>query len=247
MRTTDPGPHYQVHEMFRSIQGEGAYAGAVATFIRLQGCPVGCEWCDAKLTWYGGGTRMTVRDICEKAQGLGPCKFFVITGGEPLLYDLDALIDGLVTYLKRPVHLETSGAFPFKGERRPHYTVLSPKAANDWSVEVSVLDAAREIKYVVDEQFFPEVVHMHLSDRKQQRYPLLRISLMPEGSPPRPEMVQRTIDLLMAHPEWCLSPRLQYAYPDIAHLEGDTNKIISKETARERSRNRNPARVRPLA
>lgn len=42
---------YQVHEMFSTFQGEGYHAGVPATFIRLQGCNVGCSWCDAKRTW----------------------------------------------------------------------------------------------------------------------------------------------------------------------------------------------------
>lgn len=42
---------YPINEMFQTLQGEGVYTGVPAIFIRLQGCPVGCSWCDTKHTW----------------------------------------------------------------------------------------------------------------------------------------------------------------------------------------------------
>nr|WP_317128986.1 hypothetical protein [Mangrovivirga cuniculi] len=40
-----------VMESFYTIQGEGAYQGQAAYFIRLGGCDVGCHWCDVKESW----------------------------------------------------------------------------------------------------------------------------------------------------------------------------------------------------
>src|SRR5205085_1266270 len=80
-----------------------------------------------------------------------------ITGGEPLIHDLDALLAALHRTLPdRETHLETSGAFPFKGELRPHWVTLSPKAAAGWRVADDVLACASELKYVVDEAYDPE-------------------------------------------------------------------------------------------
>ncbi len=42
---------YPINEMFQTLQGEGYFTGVPAIFIRLQGCPVGCSWCDTKHTW----------------------------------------------------------------------------------------------------------------------------------------------------------------------------------------------------
>ena len=42
---------YKINELFETIQGEGAYTGQPSVFIRLQGCPVACSWCDTKHTW----------------------------------------------------------------------------------------------------------------------------------------------------------------------------------------------------
>lgn len=39
--------YYNINEVFVSIQGEGVQCGEQAAFIRAQGCPVGCPWCDS--------------------------------------------------------------------------------------------------------------------------------------------------------------------------------------------------------
>jgi len=41
----------KINEVFETIQGEGFFTGVPAIFIRLQGCPVECSWCDTKQTW----------------------------------------------------------------------------------------------------------------------------------------------------------------------------------------------------
>lgn len=42
---------YKINELFETIQGEGSFTGQPSIFIRLQGCPVACSWCDTKHTW----------------------------------------------------------------------------------------------------------------------------------------------------------------------------------------------------
>jgi 7-carboxy-7-deazaguanine synthase len=71
-------------ECFFSIQGEGVTAGVPAAFVRLQGCSVGCRWCDTKYSWDpGGGREQTLGELLEELAVL-PCRRVVVTGGEPL-------------------------------------------------------------------------------------------------------------------------------------------------------------------
>src|SRR5437763_13398847 len=73
-----------VSELFLSIQGEGPSAGMPAHFLRLQGCSVGCHWCDSKYTWEAAGGRALVIDAAfDELAALGHASLLVITGGEP--------------------------------------------------------------------------------------------------------------------------------------------------------------------
>src|SRR4051812_7032519 len=98
-------------EDFYTIQGEGAYQGHAAYFIRLGGCDVGCVWCDVKESWDASIHPMiSIGAITEKAKASG-CHLAVITGGEPAMYDLTTLTDQLKNAGLR-THIETSGAYP---------------------------------------------------------------------------------------------------------------------------------------
>ena len=50
----------KINEIFDTVQGEAFYTGTPATFIRLQGCPVGCHWCDTKHTWSTGTEKLKI-------------------------------------------------------------------------------------------------------------------------------------------------------------------------------------------
>src|ERR1700750_2638216 len=85
-----------VMEAFYTLQGEGFHQGKAAYFIRLAGCDVGCFWCDVKESWDASAhTQKTIEKIIEEAKqamynnSSAINSFFVITGGEPLLHDLN--------------------------------------------------------------------------------------------------------------------------------------------------------------
>ena len=89
-------PQGRVAETFFSIQGEGPTAGLPAVFIRLQGCSVGCQWCDTRYSWDPGqGDSVDVSRLLAQALG-HPCRRVVITGGEPLE---SSLFESLLTLL----------------------------------------------------------------------------------------------------------------------------------------------------
>lgn len=113
-----------VMEAFYTIQGEGHFSGNSAYFIRLGGCDVGCVWCDVKDSWNAEKwPKQSIEQIVTQAKQ-HPTRLAVVTGGEPLMYDLSELTDtlkesGLQT------NVETSGAHPLSGDW--NWICFSPK------------------------------------------------------------------------------------------------------------------------
>ena len=135
---------YPVMEHFYTIQGEGAYTGCAAYFIRLGGCDVGCVWCDVKDSWDADKhPQMSVKELTSIVKQT-PANIVVITGGEPAMYDLHPLITSLQNSQCR-VHIETSGAYPIQGE--PDWICLSPKK-NKLPTQ-TVYDNADELKVII--------------------------------------------------------------------------------------------------
>ena len=103
----------RISEVFRSLQGEGPSAGTPAHFLRLQGCDVGCTWCDSKYTWDANGGREAALDqVFDELRALGDAPLIVVTGGEPLAHPaIDAVLDRALAGWAR-VEVETSGLEP---------------------------------------------------------------------------------------------------------------------------------------
>lgn len=105
---------YPLMEIFCSLQGEGVHAGKPAVFIRLGGCDVGCVWCDVKDSWDKNlHPEKSIKEILSDVNQFEP-SLIIITGGEPLMYDLTELTVALKNSGKQ-LHLETSGAYPVSG------------------------------------------------------------------------------------------------------------------------------------
>jgi len=118
------GLELPVMEMFYSLQGEGFHTGKPAFFIRIGGCDVGCFWCDVKESWRADWHPvMSVDKIIEEALKT-PANAIVITGGEPLIYELSHLTKAFRA-LNFSIFLETSGTEPLRGEFS--WICLSPK------------------------------------------------------------------------------------------------------------------------
>lgn len=133
-----------IMESFYTLQGEGYHQGKAAFFIRLAGCDVGCHWCDVKESWNAGDHKsQTIEQITTGARNHN-AKFAVITGGEPVMYELGPLCDSLIQE-KFYLAIETSGAYPLSGTW--HWICLSPKKTMPPKAEY--YDKANELKVVV--------------------------------------------------------------------------------------------------
>ena len=118
---------YPIVETFHSVQGEGAWTGVSAFFIRLAGCDVHCPWCDTKQSWNPQPhPQYYIEDLVKEAKTYNPA-IVVITGGEPLMHNLNPLTEA-IKRLGIRVHLETSGAHPFSGKF--DWVTFSPKQFN---------------------------------------------------------------------------------------------------------------------
>ncbi len=140
---------YPVNETFLSWQGEGTHLGRKAFFIRLQGCPVRCSWCDSASTWHPDHVPKDIRKVsaevlADEAAASKP-EFVVITGGEPCIHDLAPLVAAL-TARGLPAHLETCGAYAIAPGFA--WVTVSPKWAKLPVAEA--LARANELKLIVE-------------------------------------------------------------------------------------------------
>ena len=163
---------YKINELFETLQGEGSFTGQPSIFIRLQGCSVGCSWCDTKHTWEVNDdmhipindllaeqqesehwSALSVEEISSLFQSRGfQAKHVVITGGEPCMVDLTALCQHLEQQ-GYSTQIETSGTFTIKTTEKCWVTV-SPKInmKGGYKVLGSALARANEIKHPIATQ-----------------------------------------------------------------------------------------------
>lgn len=144
----------KIKEIFQSVQGEGSYTGCPVVFVRFAGCPVGCSWCD---TNYKEGKDMTAEEVSIEVQKLATSGIVVITGGEPTA-QLPALreLTKLLHIRGYEVHIETSGYVDLDYDMFD-WIVCSPKP----NLNYKVPEYVDELKYVVDENFTPDVIPWH--------------------------------------------------------------------------------------
>lgn len=135
-----------VMEAFYTIQGEGFHQGKAAYFIRLAGCDVGCFWCDVKESWDVAKPLKTIYQIVDEAKSY-PSRMAVVTGGEPLMHDLDELTEALHSS-GFSTNIETSGAYSLSGKW--DWICLSPKKFKP--PLQGILHEADELKIVIYNQ-----------------------------------------------------------------------------------------------
>ena len=119
----EKGEFLPLMEEFYTIQGEGYHTGTAAYFIRIGGCDVGCHWCDVKESW-NAALHPPTATAAIVANATKYSKTIVVTGGEPLMWDM-TLLTNLLKNNQLKVHIETSGAYPLTGTW--DWICLSPK------------------------------------------------------------------------------------------------------------------------
>lgn len=178
-------------EDFQTLQGEGFHTGKAAYFIRIGGCDVGCHWCDVKESWNAALHPATpTQKIVERA--IPYAETVVITGGEPLTWNMEPLTRSLKEAGKQ-IHLETSGAYPLSGHW--DWICLSPKKTKPPLAEV--YSRAQELKVVIynfhDFQWAEE--------HAEKVGPDCALFLQPEWSK-REKMMPHISAYVLAHPKW---------------------------------------------
>ena len=182
-------------EQFYTLQGEGYYQGQAAYFVRLGGCDVGCVWCDVKESWEEEKHPLQkVQDLVSNIKRTS-AKIVVVTGGEPLLHDLNELTGQLKKEGLR-THLETSGSSPLTG--RWDWITLSPKKFKAPLPEV--IPYANELKVIVFNKSDFEWAEEYATKVSAG----CKLYLQPEWSKAA-AVTPLIIDYIKAHPQWQLS------------------------------------------
>lgn len=190
----DKGEMLPLMEEFYTIQGEGFHKGTAAYFIRIGGCDVGCHWCDVKESWNA-----KLHPPTETAKIVANAKKYsdtiVVTGGEPLTWDMTALTQQLKAEGLQ-VHIETSGAYKLTGQW--DWICLSPKKIKLPTEEI--YKVANELKMIIynkdDFRFAEEQAAKVNKD--------CILYLQPEWSR-RDKMIPEIVDYVMKNPKWKVS------------------------------------------
>ncbi len=181
-------------EEFYTIQGEGYHTGTAAYFIRIGGCDVGCHWCDVKESWNATLHPPTAVEVIV-AHAKKYAETVVVTGGEPLTWDMNFL----TTQLKKSnlrVHIETSGAYPVSGNW--DWFCLSPKKTKLPVQEA--YDIANELKVIIYNKH--DFIFAEEQAAKVNENAIL--FLQPEWSK-KEEMTPLIVDYVMNNPKWRVS------------------------------------------
>lgn len=182
-------------ESFYSIQGEGFNTGKAAYFIRIGGCDVGCRWCDAKESWNPDLQRMTKTDLIIEEINQSKATAVVVTGGEPLNYNLNYLCaqlkkNGIQTFI------ETSGSQKMSGFW--DWVCLSPKKQNP-PLPINYKQAS-ELKIII----FEESDFIWAEECANKVGDAVYKFLQPEWSKKK-QMMPIIVDYILQHPQWMIS------------------------------------------
>jgi 7-carboxy-7-deazaguanine synthase len=184
-----------VMEHFYTLQGEGYHQGKAAYFIRLGGCDVGCVWCDVKESWDAEKhPKLEVGSLLSEVKKT-LAELVVVTGGEPLMHNLDELTLALQSSGLK-TNIETSGAYSLSGTW--DWICLSPKKFK--APLPDILPLANELKVVVFNKSDLEWAEQYAALVS----PSCKLYLQPEWEKAS-AVTPMIIDYIKQHPQWELS------------------------------------------
>jgi len=184
-----------VMEAFYTVQGEGYHHGKAAYFIRLAGCDVACVWCDVKESWdVNAHPILKISDIIKTAEQF-PGRLAVITGGEPLMHDLNNLTENLHN-AGFQTNIETSGVYPVSGNW--DWICFSPKKFKEPNIDI--YNKADELKVIVYNKNDFDFALKHASKVNSK----CKLYLQPEWSKSS-LMLPLIIDFVKNNPSWQIS------------------------------------------
>ncbi len=191
----EDGSKLPLMEQFYTLQGEGYHTGKAAYFIRLGGCDIGCHWCDVKESWDASLHPLTDVDMIVENASQFSAKAIVVTGGEPLLYNLDLLSNklkekGFETFL------ETSASYPLSGNW--DWICISPKKFKGPRPEI--LKHAGELKVII----FNSSDFKWAEEHAAQVGPEVKLYLQPEWSK-IDKVLPEIIEYVKDNPQWQIS------------------------------------------
>ncbi|MBR4565251.1 MAG: radical SAM protein [Paludibacteraceae bacterium] len=209
---------YRVHEIFFTLQGEGAHSGIPAVFVRFSGCNLRCPWCDTDFAEY---REMTAGAIVSEVQSLYDepnerRKMCVLTGGEPSLQVDKELVDALHA-AGFYICIETNGTRPLP--EGIDWVTCSPKLVESPKSKVEsparlALCKVNEVKVVFTGTYDPDIWRGHLEAEHWMLQPLhytgewLMRSGIDEWEDDRNDNLPETVRYILAHPFWRLSVQL---------------------------------------
>lgn len=188
---SDTTQTFRVNELFYSLQGEGRWAGRAAIFVRFAQCNLRCPFCDTDFEDY---REMTAREIIEAVSAFSPCKFIVLTGGEPTLQATPELI-GQLHGQGCYVAMETNGTHPVP--EGVDWVTCSPKTAFVDKASLH-LKRADELKIIFD--------GIHPVDTFGIEAQFYYVQPCDVRDPEKNAVIlQSAIEFVKSHPEWQLS------------------------------------------
>ena len=193
-KAVENGKKLPIMEDFYTIQGEGHHTGLASYFIRTGGCDVGCHWCDVKESWNPDiHPPKSIEAIADQA--LEKSSTIVITGGEPLTWNMQPLTERLKSAGAR-IHIETSGAYKLTGIW--DWICLSPKKIKLPQPEIYPL--ADELKVII----FNKHDFTFAEEQRKKVGDHCLLYLQPEWSV-RDKMMPQIVDYIMKNSQWRIS------------------------------------------